>query len=145
MAQATFEADCFWGVEAALRKLPGVVSARVGCSGGSTAEPTYRAVCAGTTGHAEPVELEHDPVRISYETLLESFWAQYNLSIAAGAGSQRKDQYRSAIFFARPSKRRRRSPPGIGWHEAVAIRTHRHGDSERTAVSTLPRSITSTT
>jgi len=104
MAQATFAAGCFWGVEAAFRKLPGVVSAQVGYIGGSTDEPTYRTVCAGTTGHAEAVEVEYDPARISYETLLESFWAQHNPSAAIGPGSRRKDQYRSAIFFHTPEQ-----------------------------------------
>ncbi len=104
MAQATFAAGCFWGVEAAFRKLSGVMSTRVGYSGGSTAAPTYSDVCSGTTGHAEVVEVEYDPARISYETLLESFWAQHNPRAAVGPVSQHKDQYRSAIFFHTPEQ-----------------------------------------
>ena len=72
--KATFGAGCFWGVEEAFRKVEGVVDASVG----HTKDPTYGDVCTSSTGHAEVVEAEYDPSRVSYEELLEVFWANHN-------------------------------------------------------------------
>jgi peptide-methionine (S)-S-oxide reductase len=92
---AIFGAGCFWGVEAAFRKVDGVVATRVGYSGGTTTAPTYEEVCAHRTGHAEVVEVVFDPARLSYEKLLQVFWANHNPTLRAfDSGSQ----YRSVIF-----------------------------------------------
>ena len=99
MAKATFAAGCFWGVEDAFRKLDGVRSTAVGYAGGDTDHPTYSDVCAGDTGHAEAVEIEYDPARVSYEQLLRLFWTLHDPT-----RSGRKDQYRSAIFFHTPEQ-----------------------------------------
>jgi len=97
-SKATFGAGCFWGVEAAFRQLEGVTGTRVGYSGGDFENPTYEDVCSGTTGHTEVVEVTYDPERVSYEQLLEVFWAKHNPTERRGGGLQIADQYRSVVF-----------------------------------------------
>jgi peptide-methionine (S)-S-oxide reductase len=97
--KAIFGAGCFWGVEAAIRQLEGVTRTRVGYSGGTTENPTYEDVCSHTTGHAEVVEVTYDPERISYEQLLDIFWAKHDPTQLNRQGWDIGDNYRSAIFF----------------------------------------------
>jgi peptide-methionine (S)-S-oxide reductase len=96
--KATFGAGCFWGVEAAFRRLDGVTSTAVGYAGGHTDDPSYREVCSHGTGHAEVVEVTYDPERIPYEQLLAVFWAEHDPTQLNRQGPDIGDQYRSVIF-----------------------------------------------
>ncbi|MGI8759107.1 MAG: peptide-methionine (S)-S-oxide reductase MsrA [Acidimicrobiales bacterium] len=96
---ATFGAGCFWGIEAAFRQVSGVVSTAVGYMGGGTDDPSYRQVCTGRTGHAEVVQVEYDPERLSYDDVLSVFWDNHDPTTRDRQGPDVGTQYRSAIYF----------------------------------------------
>ena len=95
---ATFGAGCFWGVEHLFRRVPGVIDAVSGYSGGISPNPTYREVCSDTTGHAEVVQVTFDPGVVSFDQLLEVFWAMHDPTQVDRQGPDVGDQYRSVVF-----------------------------------------------
>ncbi len=105
MQKAIFGAGCFWGVEEVFRQTPGVVSTTVGYCGGTMKNPTYQDVCTGKTGHAEVVEVEYDPAKVSYEKLLNVFFSNHDPTSVNRQGPDFGHQYRSVVFYLTPEQK----------------------------------------
>lgn len=101
----TLGAGCFWCTEAVFQRLEGVEKVVSGYSGGFVVNPTYNAVCAGTTGHAEVIQVYYDPSKISLSQLLEVFWATHDPTTLNRQGADVGPQYRSAIYYNKPEQK----------------------------------------
>lgn len=105
-ATATFAGGCFWCLEEAFDKVPGVISTTSGYMGGTKRNPTYREVSAGTTGHTEVVQVVYDPARVTYERLLEQFWLNHDPTVLDRQFCDVGSQYRPTIFYHSAEQKR---------------------------------------
>ncbi|VVB13621.1 unnamed protein product [Arabis nemorensis] len=101
---AQFGAGCFWSVELAYQRVPGVTQTEVGYSQGITNNPSYEDVCSGTTNHAEVVRVQYDPKECSFESLLDLFWSRHDPTTLNRQGNDVGTQYRSGIYFYNPEQ-----------------------------------------
>ena len=104
MSKATFAARCFWGPQLRFDQVPGVTGTAVGFEGGKLEQPSYRDVCTDATGHAEVVEIDYDPAKVSYQQLLDRFFEMHDPTQLDRQGPDWGTQYRSAIFFHSPEQ-----------------------------------------
>jgi peptide-methionine (S)-S-oxide reductase len=102
---AVFGGGCFWCMEAVFEHVPGVVAVVNGYSGGHVENPSYEEVCSHTTGHAETVQIEYDPARVSYEHLLDVFWDSHDPTTPDRQGADEGPQYRSVVFYLNESQK----------------------------------------
>ncbi len=105
LQKATFGMGCFWCTEALFQRLNGVTNVKSGYEGGNTPNPTYEEICTGLTNHAEVIEMEYDPAKISYDELLEVFWKTHDPTTLNRQGADVGTQYRSVIFYHSPEQK----------------------------------------
>ncbi|OFZ85314.1 MAG: peptide-methionine (S)-S-oxide reductase, partial [Betaproteobacteria bacterium RBG_16_66_20] len=118
LAKATFAAGCFWCTEEAMDKVPGVVSTTSGYMGGSRKNPTYEQVSSGATGHTEVLQVVYDPVKVSYERLLEQFWVNHDPTVSDRQFCDVGSQYRPSIFWHDEEQRRLAEASKAKWDKA---------------------------
>ena len=122
LEKGTFAAGCFWCTEEAFDKLPGVVSTTSGYMGGRKKHPTYEEVSAGSTGHAEVVQVVYDPAKLSYERLLEQFWLNHDPTVTNRQFCDAGSQYRPAIFYHSDEQRRLAEASKAKWEKDKPFR-----------------------
>jgi peptide-methionine (S)-S-oxide reductase len=117
LAKATFAGGCFWCVEEAMDKVPGVVSTTSGYMGGTTKSPTYKQVSEGNTGHTEVVQVLYDPSKVSYERLLDQFWVNHDPTVFDRQFCDVGTQYRPSIFWHNEEQRRLAEASKTKWEK----------------------------
>ena len=122
LATATFAGGCFWCVEEALDKVPGVVSSVSGYMGGSKKSPTYEEVSTGRTGHTEVVQVKYDPKKVTYERLLQQFWLNHDPTTSDSQFCDHGSQYRPAIFWHDEEQKRLAEASKAKWEKAKPFR-----------------------
>jgi peptide-methionine (S)-S-oxide reductase len=115
--KAIFAAGCFWCTEEAFEKVPGVVSAVSGYTGGTVKNPSYEQVSSGRTGHAEAVEVTYDPAKVSYEQLLDVFWVNHDPTVTNRQFCDSGTQYRPAIFYLTDEQKRLAEASKAKWEK----------------------------
>jgi len=116
-AKATFAGGCFWCVEEAMDKVPGVISTTSGYMGGTKKTPTYEEVSSGRTGHTEVVQVVYDPKKVSYERLLEQFWVNHDPTELNRQFCDRGSQYRPSIFWHTEEQKRLAEASKAKWEK----------------------------
>ena len=120
--KAAFAAGCFWCTEEAFEKVPGVISAVSGYTGGKTQHPTYEQVSRGITGHAEAVEVTFDPAKVSYEKLLDVFWLNHDPTVRDRQFCDGGSQYRPEIFYYTEEQKRLAEASKAKWEKLKPFR-----------------------
>src|SRR5437763_6502660 len=115
--KAIFAAGCFWCTEEAFEKVPGVVSAVSGYTGGTVKNPRYEQVSSGRTGHAEAVEVTFDPAKVTYEQLLDVFWVNHDPTVSNRQFCDSGTQYRPAIFYLNDEQKRLAEASKAKWEK----------------------------
>ena len=117
LEKAIFAAGCFWCTEEAFEKVPGVVSAVSGYTGGTVKKPSYQQVSSGRTGHTEAVEVTYDPAKVSYEQLLEVFWLNHDPTVKDRQFCDAGSQYRPSIFYLNEEQKRLAEASKAKWEK----------------------------
>ncbi|MBX3504548.1 MAG: peptide-methionine (S)-S-oxide reductase MsrA [Parvibaculum sp.] len=120
METAMFGLGCFWGAERKFWQVPGVHVTAVGYAAGLTPNPTYEEVCSGRTGHNEVVLVVYDPAKVSYETLLKTFWESHDPTQGMRQGNDIGTQYRSGIYVTSDSQRKAAEASRAAYEAALA-------------------------
>src|SRR5258706_11993362 len=120
--KATFAAGCFWCTEEAFEKVPGVISAVSGYTGGTVKGPSYEQVSSGRTGHTEAVEVSFDPAKVSYEKLLDVFWLNHDPTVTNRQFCDSGSQYRPGIFYRGEEQKRLAEASKAKWEKQKPFR-----------------------
>ena len=120
-AEALLGAGCFWGVEEIFRKISGVVNTKVGYAGGHLLNPTYEQVCSDKTGHAEVVQIQFDPNKISYNHILDNFWLCHDPTQLNRQGFDAGSQYRSVIFYFSEEQKKIAQESKISFQKKLSV------------------------
>jgi len=111
---ATIAGGCFWGLELQMQRVPGVLRTSVGYTQGGVQGPSYEAVCSGTTGHTEAVQVVYNPAEVSYEQLLEAWAEKTDITTENRQGNDRGTQYRSGVYYHSPEQQQVAEKVGLG-------------------------------